>query len=95
MNLNLKYESESEKGSVLKNLSTKKQYLHITAYACDKCKGPVVAGSLGVRETVISRETEVQLLEGVCLSCGNKQDRLPDASYVREFLPVEWAHAAD
>lgn len=80
---------------MLKNLSMKKQYLHITAYACDKCKGPVVAGSLGVRETVVSRETEVRLLAGVCLACGNRQARLPDASCVREFLPVDWACVAD
>ena len=80
---------------MLRDLYKKKQYLHITAYACDKCKGPVVAGSLGVRETVVSRESQVRLLEGICLACGNRQERLPDASYVREFLPVEWACVAD
>jgi hypothetical protein len=69
----------------------RKQYLHITAYRCERCKGPVVAGSLGVRETAISRETKVQLLAGICLACGNKQDRLPDSSPARNFLPVEWA----
>ena len=75
----------SERGPVLKNLS-KKQYLHITAYACDKFNGPVVAGALGVRETVVSRETQVRLLEGICLACGNRQDRLPDAGVQQAFV---------
>jgi hypothetical protein len=79
----------------LRNLYTKKQYLHITAYACDKCKGPVVDGSLGVRDSVVSTETQVRLLKGVCLACGSRQDRFPDTSYVREFLPVEWVGVAD
>ena len=72
-----------------------KQYLHVTAYRCDKCNGPVVAGSLGVRETVISRETQVRLLGGICLVCGNKQDALLDANHTREFLPVEWGVSGD
>ena len=70
---------------------TRKQYLHITAYPCDKCAGPVVAGALGVRETVIERETEIMLLGGVCLACGNRQESLPNASTTRGFFPVEWA----
>ena len=77
----------SEKLSLLRD---RKQYLHLTAYACDKCKGPVVAGLLAVRETAVSKEPQVRLLPGVCLGCGNKQDRLPEAGTVRGFLPVEW-----
>src|SRR6266850_3703751 len=37
----------------------RKQYLHVTVYRCsNQCKGPVVACSLGIRETVVARETE-------------------------------------
>ena len=72
-------------------LPTRKQYLHLTAYHCDQCRGPVVAGSLGTRETAIARETEVSRLGGICLACGNRQDHLPDAGPTRGFMPVEWA----
>ena len=33
----------------------RKQYLHLSAYACDLCAGPVIAGSVAVRENEISR----------------------------------------
>ena len=64
----------------------RKQYLHVIAYPCDKCKGPVVAGSLGIRETVISRETQVMLLGGVCLACGNKQAHSAGVGYGPQIL---------
>jgi deoxycytidylate deaminase len=73
------------------NSPTRKQYLHVTAYPCDKCTGPVVSGSLGIRENVIARETEIKLLAGICLACGNRQESLPNASTTRGFFPVEWA----
>jgi deoxycytidylate deaminase len=70
--------------------ATRKQYLHVTAYPCNKCAGPVVAGSLGIRETAIARETEIKLLGGICLACGNRQDLVPDSITARGFMPVEW-----
>ena len=41
-----------------------KQYLHLSAYACDKyacdkCAGPVIAGPTAVRENEISKETDL------------------------------------
>jgi hypothetical protein len=33
------------------------QYLHLSAYLCDLCAEPVIAGSLGVRESEISKES--------------------------------------
>jgi hypothetical protein len=30
----------------------KRQYLHLSAYQCDKCEGPVISGSIAVRENV-------------------------------------------
>ena len=36
----------------------KRHYLHLSVYRCEKCQGPVVTGSLAVRENEISSETE-------------------------------------
>jgi hypothetical protein len=81
----------TESVNPLTGLSPRRQYLHLTAYRCDQCRGPVVAGSLGTRETAIARETQISLLGGICLACGNRQDHLPDAGATRGFMPVEWA----
>jgi hypothetical protein len=66
----------------------RKQYLHLCAYPCEKCKGPVVAASLGIRETDITKEIDIRHIRGVCISCGNHQDTktLP----VRDFFPALW-----
>ena len=65
-------------------------YLHISAYTCDDCQGPVVAGSFGTRETEITRESDLMQVGAICLSCGNKQTNISDANIVRHFAPVEW-----
>jgi hypothetical protein len=36
------------------------QYLHLSAYPCDDCKGPVVSGWLAVRESEVSKETDIR-----------------------------------
>jgi hypothetical protein len=38
----------------------RKQYLHLCAYSCGICHGPVVSASLAVRENAISKETDVR-----------------------------------
>jgi hypothetical protein len=38
----------------------RKQYLHLSVYSCDQCDGPVVTGSLAVRENEISKETDIR-----------------------------------
>lgn len=68
----------------------RKQYLHLSAYSCDQCDGPVVAGSLAVRENEISKETDIRALGEMCLSCGHRQHHAGVASFTRHFLPVEW-----
>jgi hypothetical protein len=68
-----------------------KTYLHISAYSCDNCKGPVVAGSFGTRETEITRESDLTKVGAVCLSCGSKQTQITAANVVCQFAPVEWA----
>ena len=68
----------------------KKQYLHLSAYSCDNCSGLVVAGSLAVRENEISKETDIRQIGAVCLSCGHRQNKRPEAGMVRDFPPVQW-----
>jgi hypothetical protein len=36
------------------------QYLHLSAFSCDNCRGPVVSGWLAVRESEVSKETDVR-----------------------------------
>ncbi|MFZ0733186.1 MAG: hypothetical protein WA477_19240 [Candidatus Sulfotelmatobacter sp.] len=70
-----------------------KHYLHLSAYPCDACAGPVIAGSLAVRENVISKETDVRQVGAICLSCGHRQATATAPARVRHALPIEWAPA--
>lgn len=67
-----------------------KQYLHLSAYSCDKCNGPVVAGLLAVRENEISKETDVRDVGAVCLSCSHRQSKASAPAVPRHFPPIEW-----
>jgi DNA-directed RNA polymerase subunit RPC12/RpoP len=71
----------------------RKQYLRLTIYSCDRCNGPVVAGSLGVRENEVSKETDIRQLEAICLSCGHRQVKMRDLGISHQFPPVEWESA--
>jgi len=75
----------------------RKQYLHLSAYSCDKCKGPVVAGSLAVRENEISKETDIRQVGAICLACGHRQNRATEPERAHQFFPTEWdpAHAIE
>ena len=68
----------------------RKHYLHLSAYSCDRCSGPVVAGSLAVRENEISRETDIKQVGAICLSCGYRQSKMTKLGRPRQFPPVEW-----
>jgi hypothetical protein len=68
----------------------KRQYLHLSAYPCDRCAGPVVAGSLAVRENEISKETEIREVGAICLSCGHRQSKATESARARHLSPVEW-----
>jgi hypothetical protein len=68
----------------------KKQYLHLSTYSCDNCKGPVVSGWLAVRENEISKETEIRQVGAICLSCGHRQSKMTEPGITRHFPPVEW-----
>jgi hypothetical protein len=68
----------------------KKQYLHLCAYPCDACAGPVIAGSLAVRENEISKETDIRQVGAICLSCGHRQSNATEPARVRHLLPIAW-----
>ena len=71
----------------------KRQYLHLSAYPCDACAGPVIAGSLGVRENEISKETDIRHVGAICLSCGHRQDAATEPARARHLMPIEWTSA--
>ena len=66
------------------------QYLHLSAYSCALCNGPVVAGSLAVRENEISKETDIRHVGAICLTCGHRQSKGTGACVSRDFPPVQW-----
>jgi len=68
----------------------RKHYLHIRAYYCDKCGGPVVSGSTGMRENEISRETDIREVGAICLSCGHRQKQGNSPGRTHDFPPVQW-----
>lgn len=68
----------------------KKQYLTLSVYRCDKCRGPVVSGSLAVRENEISKEIEMRPVGAICLSCGHRQNKATEPCIARQFPPTEW-----
>jgi hypothetical protein len=69
----------------------KKYYLHLSAYPCDTCGGPVIAGSTAVRENEISKETEIRAVgTPLCLACGHRQATATEPAQARHLLPIEW-----
>lgn len=68
----------------------KKQYLHLSAYPCASCDGPVVSGSLAVRENEISTETDIRQVGTICLTCGQRQSKGPETGVTRYFPPTLW-----
>jgi hypothetical protein len=68
----------------------KKEYLHLSAYACDQCAGPVIAGATAVRENEISKETDVREVGAICLSCGHRQNKATEPGVTRYFPPTQW-----
>jgi hypothetical protein len=71
-------------------IQMRKQYLHLSAYSCDKCQGPVVSGSLAIRENEISKETDIRQIGAICLSCGHHQNQATEPERARQFFPTEW-----
>ena len=68
-------------------------YLHLSAFPCDKCNGPVILGSLATREDHLSRETEISRIGAVCLACGCRPETMIEPEAGHRFRPVEWEWA--
>ena len=68
----------------------KSYYLHLRAFPCDICQGPVVSGSTGARDGDIQRETEIKEVGAICLSCGHRQKEPTETDSTRYFPPVLW-----
>jgi hypothetical protein len=68
----------------------KRQYLYLSAYRCDHCDGPVVRGSIAVRENEISKETDIREIGAICLSCFHRQNRTTEHALIRYCSPIEW-----
>jgi hypothetical protein len=66
------------------------QYLHLSAFPCDMCTGPVLSGSLGVRENEISKETDIRAVGAICLTCGHRQNNATEPALARHFSPIPW-----
>jgi len=72
----------------------RKQYLHLSASTCEICRGPIIAGTLGIRENEISKETEISSAGAICLSCGQRPGQASAPGHVRYFFPIEWETAS-
>ena len=68
-------------------------YLHLSAFSCGECNGPVISGAGSTRETEIQRETNIRQIGSVCLSCGKRYVGLPVSGMVRHMAPFEWRPA--
>jgi hypothetical protein len=71
----------------------RRQYLHLSAYSCHECAGPVIAGSIAVRENEISKETDKREVGAICLSCGNRPNKATEPGLVHDFPPTLWESA--
>jgi hypothetical protein len=70
-----------------------RHYLHLYAFPCDKCSGPVLVGSLGTRETDLSNEKAISGIGAVCLACASRPETLKEPLVGHCFRPVEWEWA--
>jgi hypothetical protein len=68
----------------------KRHYLHLFAYPCDACDGPVITASTAVRENEISKETDIRQVGAICLSCGRRPEKATEPARVRHLLPIPW-----
>jgi hypothetical protein len=71
-------------------MQMKKQYIHLCVYPCNTCEGPVVNGSVAVRENEISEETDLREVGAICLSCGHRQSEAGETAFTHYFPPLEW-----
>jgi hypothetical protein len=80
-------------GALVGASETVTHYLHLSAFPCEKCHGPVIAGSLGTRRDEISQETDIREIGAACIACGFVPETLAEPSVDHRFRPVEWKWA--
>jgi hypothetical protein len=77
-------------GTLVAATETATHYLHLSAFACENCNGPVIAGFMGTRHDDISKETDIRSVGAACLACGFRPEILLEPSVEHRFRPVEW-----
>jgi hypothetical protein len=77
-------------GALVQGAESATHYLHLSAFPCEKCKGPVILGWIAKRKDEIARETEIKKFGAVCLSCGRRPETPIDPPEACHFRPVQW-----
>jgi len=77
-------------GTLVDAADTETYYLHLSAFPCEKCNGPVIAGSLGTRHDHISKETDIRKIGAACIVCGFVPELMIEPAPEHCFRPVEW-----
>jgi len=70
-----------------------KHFLHLSAFSCEKCNGPVIVGWLGTRRDELSKETNIRQVGATCIACGYMPKTMIEPSVGHHFRPVEWTPA--
>src|SRR5580765_1557142 len=70
-------------GTLVDAAETATHYLHLSAFRCEKCNGPVIAGSLGTRLDDISQETDIRKIGAVCIACRFRPEIIAEQSHWR------------
>jgi hypothetical protein len=80
-------------GKIVESTERVTHYLHLAAFACERCNGPIIVGWLGTRQDNISKETDLTRIGAACLACGFRLETIGEASVGHHFRPVEWEPA--
>ena len=77
-------------GTLVAPAETATHYLHLAAFVCTQCNGPVIAGFMGTRHDDISKETDIRNVGAACLACGFRPEIPLEPSIEHRFRPIEW-----
>jgi hypothetical protein len=77
-------------GSMVNAADTATHYLHLSASPCERCNGPVIAGSLGTRLDDITQEVDIRSIGAACITCGFRPERMTQPAVDHQFRPVPW-----
>jgi hypothetical protein len=80
-------------GALVAAAETATHHLHLAAFVCAQCNGPVIAGFMGTRYDDISQETDIRDVGAVCLACGFRPEILMEPSVNHHFRPIQWNYA--